>query len=172
MLILLLLISQLSSGQVQTSPKGSYQILTVQNDSLGVQEIWLVDSKHPEARTILYVTMGQAWAFPSPNEEFIAINDSPFSGRLSLHLFIRDYGMYYRRFANANIDEKVWRACTADWKQPERTDDFGERFVRFIAWTPDSRGFKLRLSGHGSRANQMPDYDLYFDAQLYTVTRQ
>ena len=177
-LLLLLSASMLLGADTKTAP-GGVEITVGEPSPLGtfrtefhvmpsneVQQVWLVSSKNPKKRQLLYAYGRSVAVIFSDDEKWLAVNDYAGSDLAEVLLFRQQKDMEYKQ--TENITDRAWQFLalkTGRKRRPVLDHDY----VQVLRWT-DDHTILLCLHGHTDRRNFIDDWLCLYDLSARTFS--
>jgi len=178
--LLLLSTSLLSGADTKTRPK-AVEITAGKGSPLGtfrtefhvlppneVQQLWLVSSKNPRKRQLLYIYDRSVEVIFSDDEKWLAINDYAGSDLAEVVLFRRQKGMDYKQ--KENITDRAWQFVALKSGRKKRPS-LDHDYVQVLRWT-DDHTILLCLHGYGytDERNIIDDWLCLYDVAARTFS--
>jgi hypothetical protein len=150
----------------QASPLGTFRTEFDVAPSNEVKQVWLVSSKYPKKRQLLYTCGGPVEILFSQNEKWLAINDYAGSNFTDALLFRQEKDKEYKQ--TENIGDKAWQFLVLKMGQKERPV-LDHNYVQVLRWT-DEHTILLCLHGHTDKHNFIDDWLCFYDVTTGTFS--
>lgn len=159
----------LRNMEVTTIGSSPLQTFNIEQHALSpdeVLQIWLVSSKNPKERSLLYAHSRSVEVIVSEDEHYLVINDRGGSDFANVLLFRKQRGLAYKQIED--LTDKAWKfmAARSGHKKPPALD---HSYAEVLRWT-DSHTILLSLHGHLDRRNFVKNWLCLYDITSKTFS--
>jgi hypothetical protein len=145
------------------SPLGTFHIEyhqpTDPNEETVGKEVWLVSSKNPKNRQLLYTYWREVEVIFSDDEKWLVVNDQPVSNISQLLLFHQQKKLEYEQ--TEDLTDRAWRFAASKMGRKKRPA-LDHEYVQGIRWT-DGHTLLVCLSGDSYRHISINNWLCFYD---------
>jgi hypothetical protein len=149
------------------SPNGDFYIEHRLLPPGEVKQIWLVSSKNPQDRRLLYTHSRSAAVFFSDDEHWLAVTDYAGSDLAEVIIFRQQKGIDYRKVED--ITDRAWSFLGAKMGRKKRPE-LDHSYAEAMRWT-DDQTLLVCLHGYFSGThNDIEDWLCFYDVKTRTFS--
>lgn len=141
------------------SPLGTYYIEHHTLTPSEVMQVWLVSSKNPKDRRLLFTHSRSAEVVISHDEHWLVVNDYAGSDIASVLLFRQQRGLEYKQVED--LTDRAWGFVAAQAGRKKRIS-LDHTYAEVLRWT-DGHTILLCLHGHLDSRNHVDDWLCLYD---------
>ena len=131
-----------------------------------VRQVWLVSSKNPEERQLLYTHSRSVEILISKDEHWLVINDYAGSNLANVLLFRQQHGLQYKQVED--LTDQAWEFVAARAGHKKRLP-LDHTYAEVLRWT-DNHTILLCLHGHLDSRNHVDDLLCLYDVTSKTFS--
>jgi hypothetical protein len=130
------------------------------------QQVWLVSSKNPKERQLLYTHSRSVEVLISEDEHWLVINDYAGSNLANVLLFRQQHGLQYKQVED--LTDKAWEFVAARAGHKKRLP-LDHTYAEALRWT-DNHTILLCLHEHLDSRNHVDDWLCLYDVTSKTFS--
>ena len=131
-----------------------------------VMQVWLVSSKNPKDRRLLYTHSRSVVVLISDDEHWLVVNDYAGSDNANVILFRQQHGLEYKQVED--LTDKAWGFVAAQAGRKKRLP-LDHTYAEVLRWT-DNHTMLLCLHGHLDSRNHVDDWLCLYDVASKTFS--